>query len=86
MENLDAHWKQNMTWENEDLEQLIDIYDKAGTEAMHKANRLFEVAEKCRQLLAPDDSITKLEKALEEAKRQQVETREKDLAELKALI
>ena len=86
MENLDAHWKQNMTWENEDLERMIDIYDKAGTEAMHKANRLFEVAEKCRRLLTPDDEVTKLEKALEEAKRQQAEKREGDLAELKALI
>jgi len=86
MENLDAHWKQSMTWENEDLERMIDIYDKAGQEAMHKANKHFEIAEKCRRLLTPDDEITKLEKALEEAKRQQVEKREGDLAELKALI
>ena len=86
MENLDAHWKQSMTWENEDLERMIDIYDKAGQEAMHKANKHFEIAEKCRRLLTPDDEITKLEKALEEAKRQQVEKREGDLAELKAMI
>jgi len=86
MENLDAHWKQNMTWESEDLERLVDLYDKAGKEAMHKANRHFEIAEKCRRLLTPDDEVTKLEKALEEAKRQQVEKREGDLAELKALI
>ena len=53
---------------------------------MSTANRYFEIAEKCRRLLTPDDEVTKLEKALEEAKRQQVEKREGDLAELKALI
>jgi hypothetical protein len=86
MENLDAHWKNKLDWEIEDLVRLEDLYDKASKEAMNKANRYFEIAEKCRRLLTPDDEVTKLEKALEEAKRQQVEKREGDLAELKALI
>ena len=89
MNTLRERWTEDATlvlMEDADLEQLLDIYESAYKEVMQTATRYLEVAEKCRQLLAPDDSITKLEKALEEAKRQQVEAREKDLAELQALI